>query len=79
MVATATRSVGVYEARSHFSKLLAEVEEGVEITITRHGTPVAQISRPQGVERKPGLCKDYVVPEGWDEWTEQDEKDWYGP
>jgi prevent-host-death family protein len=36
-------TVGVYEARTHFSDLLARVEQGDEITITRHGTPVAYL------------------------------------
>lgn len=36
-------TIGAYEARTHFSELLARVEEGDEITITRHGTPVAYL------------------------------------
>jgi len=36
-------TIGAYEARTHFSELLARVEEGDEITITRHGTPIAQL------------------------------------
>ncbi len=36
-------TVGAYEARTHFSELLARVERGDEITITRHGSPVAYL------------------------------------
>jgi prevent-host-death family protein len=36
-------TIGAYEARTHFSELLARVEEGDEITITRHGTPIAHL------------------------------------
>jgi len=36
-------TIGAYEARTHFSELLARVEEGDAITITRHGTPIAQL------------------------------------
>jgi prevent-host-death family protein len=36
-------SVGAYEAKTHFSELLAQVEAGQEITITKHGTPVAKL------------------------------------
>ena len=36
-------SVGAYEARTHFSELLGRVEQGDEITITRHGVPVAYL------------------------------------
>ncbi|MGD9635519.1 MAG: type II toxin-antitoxin system Phd/YefM family antitoxin [Pirellulales bacterium] len=34
---------GAYEAKVHFSELLQQVEQGHEITITRHGTPVARM------------------------------------
>jgi len=36
-------SVGAYEAKTHFSELLEQVEAGEEITITKHGTPVARL------------------------------------
>ena len=36
-------TVGAYEAKTHFSELLEKVESGEEITITRHGTPVARM------------------------------------
>ncbi len=35
--------IGAYEAKTHFSELLGRVEQGHEITITRHGVPVALI------------------------------------
>ena len=35
--------VGAYEAKTHFSQLLERAQRGEEITITRHGTPVAQL------------------------------------
>jgi prevent-host-death family protein len=38
-----TTSVGAYEAKTHFSELLDKVEAGEEITITKHGTPVARL------------------------------------
>ncbi|HVA46217.1 MAG TPA: type II toxin-antitoxin system prevent-host-death family antitoxin [Pirellulales bacterium] len=38
-----TNSVGAYEAKTHFSDLLEKVASGEEITITRHGTPVARL------------------------------------
>lgn len=37
------RTVAVFEAKNRFSELLAAVEHGEEITITRHGSPVARI------------------------------------
>ncbi len=35
------RTVGAFEAKTHFSHLLDQVENGKEITITRHGQAVA--------------------------------------
>ncbi|MDI6027212.1 type II toxin-antitoxin system prevent-host-death family antitoxin [Corticibacterium sp. UT-5YL-CI-8] len=37
------REVGTLEARNSLSALLELVEKGEEITITRHGTPVARL------------------------------------
>jgi len=36
-------NVGAYDAKTHFSELLERVESGEEITITKHGTPVARL------------------------------------
>jgi len=35
--------VGACEAKKHFSELLEKVHAGDEITITKHGTPVAKL------------------------------------
>jgi len=40
---SAVKSVSVVEAKSHFSALLAEVEAGEEIAVTRHGKVVARL------------------------------------
>ncbi len=36
-------SIGVYEARTHLSRLLDRVEQGETLTITRRGRPVARL------------------------------------
>jgi prevent-host-death family protein len=36
-------TVGAYEAKTHLPRLLAEVERGATVTITRHGRPVARL------------------------------------
>lgn len=36
-------TIGVYEAKTHLPRLLAEVERGATVTITRHGRPVARL------------------------------------
>ena len=37
------RTVGMYEAKTHFSQLVDEVEHGETIMITRHGQVVARL------------------------------------
>lgn len=37
------RTIGAYEAKTHFSRLLDEVALGRAITITKHGVPVARL------------------------------------
>ncbi len=36
-------SIGAYEAKTHLPALLERAARGEEITITRHGTPVARL------------------------------------
>jgi prevent-host-death family protein len=36
-------SVGLFEAKTHFSELVARAEQGEEVIITRHNKPVAKI------------------------------------
>lgn len=46
------REVGAFEAKNKLSALLADVEAGAEITITRRGKPVAKLVQPDaGVDR----------------------------
>ena len=37
------KTVGAFDAKTHFSALLAEVEKGERIIITKHGTPAARL------------------------------------
>lgn len=37
------KEVAVYEAKTRLSELLAEVERGEQVTITRRGVPVARL------------------------------------
>ncbi|HUP92984.1 MAG TPA: type II toxin-antitoxin system prevent-host-death family antitoxin [Solimonas sp.] len=36
--------VSVVQAKAHFSEILAKVESGQDVLITRHGAPVARLS-----------------------------------
>ena len=40
------RSVGAFEAKTHLAALLDAVSAGEQITITRHGHPVARLVPP---------------------------------
>jgi prevent-host-death family protein len=43
--------VGAFEAKTHLSRLLDQVEGGEAITITRHGKPVARLIPLTGPSR----------------------------
>ncbi len=44
------KTIGVYEAKTHFSRLIDTVAQGERIVITRNGAPVAEL-RPIEPER----------------------------
>ena len=44
-------SVGAYEAKTNLARLLDQVAEGEQVTITRHGVPVARLMPMGGEER----------------------------
>jgi prevent-host-death family protein len=49
------KTITLAEAKAHLSALITEAEGGAEITVTRHGRPVARIvGAPRGVIRAPG-------------------------
>jgi antitoxin (DNA-binding transcriptional repressor) of toxin-antitoxin stability system len=41
-------TIGAFEAKTHFSRLLEQVEQGDRIVITRHGKSVAMLCRLDG-------------------------------
>lgn len=74
------RTVSVYEAKTSLSKLLTEVEAGEEVVISRNGRPIARLT-PVAQRTEPRLLGDlagqiWISPD-FDEFTEQDEQDWY--
>jgi len=73
------KTVNVHEAKTHLSRLLAEVERGGEVTIARAGRPIARLvpasppaKRELGLERgKIWISPDFddPMPDDWlDEW-----------
>jgi prevent-host-death family protein len=76
-----TDTVNVYEAKSRLSQLLARVESGEEITIARHGRPVARLVPfvAQRNPRRPGFWRGKVkIAPGFDDFSDADALDWYG-
>mgnify|MGYP001440531791 CR=1 FL=1 len=51
------RSAGIYEAKQSFSELIAAVEAGEEVRITRHGKEVV---RMLPVRRPPAVSDDQI-------------------
>ena len=63
------KSVNVHEAKTHFSKLLARVERGQEVVISRAGKPIARLVPHAAKPRPPVFGADrgkFVVPDDFD-------------
>jgi prevent-host-death family protein len=65
------KTVNVHEAKTHLSRLLAEVEAGEEIVIARAGKPVARLTAAEPVTpRRLGFLRGQVaVPDDFDRWA----------
>jgi prevent-host-death family protein len=74
-------SINIYEAKTQLSKLIARVEEGEEITISRNGRPAARLVpiERRTAPRVPGALKgQIVIHDDFDELDEETLRDWYG-
>jgi prevent-host-death family protein len=49
---TEARTVQASEAKTHFLRILDEVERGQSVIVTRHGKPVARISPELHIDRE---------------------------
>lgn len=56
MKSSSANTVSAYDAKTHFSQLLQEVEEGRAFTINRHGKPVARLVPAAGPPE--AVCRD---------------------
>lgn len=70
------KQVNVHDAKTHFSKLIAEVEAGEEIVIARAGKPILKLvkidaDRPRIV---PGFAKGLIPLWDEDEWEALDKE-----
>ena len=63
------------EAKTHFSKVIEEVQGGAQVLITKHGHPAALITRPDDAKQAPKRnfngflrkqLKDWEMPEDFD-------------
>jgi antitoxin (DNA-binding transcriptional repressor) of toxin-antitoxin stability system len=74
-------TVNVYEAKSSFSRLLSRAEAGETLVLARNGKPVAQLGPIVAILRPVvfGDLRGRVrISDDFDEWSGQDEADWYG-
>ncbi len=55
------KSVAVFEAKNRFSELVSAVEHGEEITITRHGNPVARLVAFNALGQAPAGQRERVL------------------
>lgn len=65
------RAINVHEAKTHLSRILADVEKGEEVVIARAGRPVAKVVPIDADERRAGgrfgfLAGEVRVPEDFD-------------
>lgn len=56
-------TVGMHEAKTHFSKLVKQVQAGEEVVVENYGKPVAKIVSydRSPAKRKSGLLKGKIV------------------
>jgi antitoxin (DNA-binding transcriptional repressor) of toxin-antitoxin stability system len=75
-------SVSVHEAKTNLSRLIAQVEAGAEVVITRNNRPVARLVREGPATKKPllGALKGKISFDEsfFDPLPEDELKAWYG-
>lgn len=75
------KQVNIHFAKTHFSLLLHEVEEGAEIVIAKAGTPIAKLVPLKEKQHKRELGLDsgaFEIPEDFDEPLTEIEQMFYG-
>jgi len=75
--------VNIHEAKTHFSKLIAKVVAGEEVTIAKAGKVIARLvpaEEPKLARRIPGIDKGkiWMSDDAFDPLTEEEMKEWYG-
>jgi prevent-host-death family protein len=58
--------VSIADGKNRFAELIRAVEDGEEVTVTRHGRPVARIASPKPRKARLGGMKDRIrLLPGW--------------
>jgi prevent-host-death family protein len=60
-----TKTYSVSEARQHWAEIIAAVERGEEVAITKYGRTVASISSPRKKKQKTPPPPGFLEAEGW--------------
>ncbi|OAH14139.1 type II toxin-antitoxin system Phd/YefM family antitoxin [Streptomyces jeddahensis] len=66
----AARQYNIHEAKTHFSRILQQVETGEEVVISRAGQPIAKVVPLRAKVQRPGrgsLRGQIHIPEDFDE------------
>ena len=74
-------SVNIYDAKTQLSKLIARVEAGEQITISRNGRPAARlvpVTLPSGPRVPGALAGQIKIRPDFDDFDDEQERDWYG-
>ncbi len=73
--------VNIHEAKTHFSKLLAQVSAGEEIIIAKAGKPMARLApiEPKAAKKRiPGIDKGKIwMSDDFDVMSERELEEWY--
>ena len=70
-----SKQVNIHQAKTHFSKLVEEVEAGAEITIARAGKPVLKLVKIEEpvINRQFGWAADLFEDFDWEAWGALDQ------
>lgn len=74
-------SINIYDAKTQLSKLIARVEAGEQITISRNGRPAARlvpVDFARGPRTPGALAGQIRIAPDFDEFDSEQELDWYG-
>lgn len=75
-----TKPVNIYEAKTQLSRLIERALRGEDVVIARAGAPVVRLVKWEPPRnRVAGVWEGKVsIADDFDEFTGQDERDWYG-